>query len=258
LQRSRLGGRGSHHDGVVHRARVSERFHHLCDRRALLPDAAVNANNVAAFLIDDGVENDGGLAGLAVADDQFALPAANRNHRVNSLDARLQRLANRLTVEYAGRDLFERIALLRRDRPLAVHRLAEWIHYAPNQRFAHRHGHNRVRALDDVAFLQLLRFAEQHHADLFFFEVQRDPKNVVRESEHFAGHDLLQAMHASNSVADADDRADFVDRNGLLVVLDLFTQNLADFVRFNVRHACSVAETWNLSDRMPAAAGVRY
>ena len=125
--------------------------------------------------------------------------------------------------------------------PLPSTGCAERIHHAPNQRFAHRHGHNRVRALDDVAFLQLLRFAEQHHADFFFFEVQRDAENVVRKSEHFAGHDLFQAMNARDSVADADDRADFVDRNGLLVVLNLLAQNLADFVCLDVRHACSVA-----------------
>jgi hypothetical protein len=33
-----------------------------------------------------------------------------------------------------------------------------------------------------------------------------------------------------DAIADADDRPDFVDRNGLLIVRDLFAQNLADFV----------------------------
>jgi hypothetical protein len=48
-------------------------------------------------------------------------------------------------------------------------------------------------------------------------------------------------MNARNAVADADDRADFIDRNGLLVVLNLLAQNLADFVCLDIRHACSVA-----------------
>jgi len=47
-------------------------------------------------------------------------------------------------------------------------------------------------------------------------------------------------VNARNAVADADDRADFVDRNGLFVVLNLLTQNLADFIRFDICHACSV------------------
>ncbi len=69
----------------------------------------------------------------------------------------------------------------------------------------------------------------------------------MREGKHLAGHHLFEAMNARNAVAHADDCADFVDRNGLLVVFNLLAQNLADFVRSNIRHACSVAEPWNLS-----------
>ena len=54
-----------------------------------------------SLLIDDGVQDDGGLAGLAVADDQFALAAADGNHRVDGLDAGLQRLAHRLAIHDA-------------------------------------------------------------------------------------------------------------------------------------------------------------
>jgi hypothetical protein len=38
------------------------------------------------------------LPGLAVADDQFALAASDRRHRVDRLDAGLQRLVHRLAV----------------------------------------------------------------------------------------------------------------------------------------------------------------
>src|SRR5207253_10159200 len=72
------------------------------DRRAFLPDAAINANYVAAFLIDDGVENDGGLAGLAVADDQLALSAADRNHAVDRLDAGLRSEETRLNSSHVA------------------------------------------------------------------------------------------------------------------------------------------------------------
>ena len=44
-----------------------------------------------------------GLAGLAVADDQLALAAADRGHRVDRLDAGLQRLVHRLALHDAGR-----------------------------------------------------------------------------------------------------------------------------------------------------------
>ena len=48
---------------------------------------------VEARLADDRVDADGGLAGRAVADDQLALAAADRDHRVDRHDAGLHRLA---------------------------------------------------------------------------------------------------------------------------------------------------------------------
>ena len=39
-------------------------------------------------------------------------------------------------------------------------------------------------------------FAEQHASHLVFFQVHGDAGHVVREGEQFAGHDLVQAVHA--------------------------------------------------------------
>ena len=60
------------------------------------------------------------------------------------------------------------------DRAFAVERHAQRIDHAPDQRVAHRRGHDRARALDGVAFLNGRVFAQQHRADLVFFQVQRD------------------------------------------------------------------------------------
>ena len=80
LHRRRIGSRGGDDDGVIHGAVIFERLHHLRHGGALLPDGDIDADHVAALLIDDRVERDGGLAGLAVADDQLALAAADRDH----------------------------------------------------------------------------------------------------------------------------------------------------------------------------------
>ena len=108
LHRRRIGRRGRDDDGVLHGAVVLERLHHLRHGRALLADRDVDADDVAALLVDDRVERDGGLAGLAVADDQLALAAADRDHRVDGLDAGLQRLFHRLAVDDAGREALDR------------------------------------------------------------------------------------------------------------------------------------------------------
>ena len=104
-----VGGGGRDHDGVLHGAVIFERLHHLRDGGALLADGDVDADHVAALLIDDGVEGDGGLAGLAVADDQLALAAADRDHGVDGLDAGLHAAAfTGWRVDDAGGQAFDR------------------------------------------------------------------------------------------------------------------------------------------------------
>ena len=89
-------------DGVFHRAGFLERPHDLRDRRLLLADRVVDADHVLPLLVDDRVDRDGRLAGLAVADDQLALTAADRHHRVDRLEPGLQRLLDRLRSTTPG------------------------------------------------------------------------------------------------------------------------------------------------------------
>jgi hypothetical protein len=134
LQRRRFRGRRDDHGGVGHGARVLEDLHHLGHRRALLPDGDVDAEHVLALLVDDRVDADGGLARLAVADDQLALPASDGDHGVDGLEARLERLLHGAPVHDARRIALDIAELLGFDRSLAVDGLPEGIHHAPDER----------------------------------------------------------------------------------------------------------------------------
>ena len=96
---------------------------------------------------------------------------------------------HRLAVDNAGRDALDGKILRGGDGPLAVDRVAERIHHAANQRFADRHRHDAAGAADLVAFLDLREVAQEHRADLIFFQVQRDTGDAVGELDQFAGHD---------------------------------------------------------------------
>ena len=85
----RFRGAGADDNGVVHRAVLPQFLHHARHGGFLLPDGDVDADHVLALLVDDGVEGNGGFAGLAIADDELALTAADGNQRVNGLDAGL-------------------------------------------------------------------------------------------------------------------------------------------------------------------------
>src|SRR5262249_47596548 len=137
---------------VLHCAVRAELLDDVDDGRLLLADGGVEAVNALALLVDDGVERDGGLAGLAVTDDELALAAADGDHRVDRLQARLQRLLDRLADDDAGRLHLDAAAVRALDRALAVERLAERVHDAADERRADGDVGDAAGALDRVAF----------------------------------------------------------------------------------------------------------
>ena len=142
LQRRGLRGGGGDDDGVFQRAGIGQGLDDLRHGRALLADGDIDAielgllvgAGVDRLLVDDGVDRHGGLAGLAVADDQFALAAADRDQGVDGLEAGLHRLMHRLARNDAGRLDVDAAAfgdVL--DFALAVDGIAQRIHDAAQQ-----------------------------------------------------------------------------------------------------------------------------
>ena len=232
-QRRRLRRAGGDDDAVAQCVGFFEDAHDLRNGGLLLPDRVVNADDVFVVLIDDGVDRDGRLAGLAVADDQLALAASDRHHRVDGFQAGLQRLAHRLAIDHAWCDALDRHERLCGDGALAVDGLPERIHHAAEQLVADRHRDDAPGALDDVAFLDFRVLAEEHRAHAVLFEVQRDAEDAVRKLEHLAGHRALDAVHSSDTVAKRHNAADFgdVDLDGKTA--DLVADDFGDFFSFD-------------------------
>ena len=237
-ERRRIGRSGRHDDRVAHRVGFFERPDDLRDRGLLLPDRVVDADDAGVLLIQDRVDGDGRFPGLPIADDELALAAADRHHRVDRLQPGLQRLLHALAIDNArapGARSGENCLV--RNRTLAVDRRAEGVDDAAEQLFADRHRDDAAGALDDVAFLDLLELAEQHRADALLLEVQRDAEHSVRELEHLAGHRLLDAVHPRDAVAERHDGPDLghvhVDR----VASNLLADDLGDFFSFDVHVA---------------------
>src|SRR5207249_1478711 len=105
-------------------------------------------------------------ARAAVADDELALAAADRDHRVDCLQARLHGLLHRLSVDDAGRLELERAHLRRLDRALPVERLTERVDHAAEQRFADGHRRHVARAPYGLALLDVLPLAEEGGTDV--------------------------------------------------------------------------------------------
>src|SRR3954463_1117220 len=123
LHRRGLRGGRSDDDGVVHCPSIAKDFDDLRDRRTLLADSVVNANEVVALVIDDGVDGYGGLASLAVADDQLALSAADRDHAVDGFQPGRHRFSHRLAIDDTRSNTLQSNEFVRGNRTLVVDRL---------------------------------------------------------------------------------------------------------------------------------------
>ena len=233
LQRRALGSRRGDDDGVLHGAVLFERLDDARDRRSLLADGDVDADAVLALLVQDRIDRDGRFADAAVADDELALAAADRHEGVDGLDARLQRLLDRLAVSDARRMELDRTRLRRLDGALAVDGAAECVDDAADHVLADRHLHDAARALDLVAFFDFRVAAEDNGADVVLLKVQDQTINIMTEIEQLAGHGLVEAMDMRDAVADFDDGSDIIDVQIDIVVLDLILDDGGDFLRIH-------------------------
>ena len=163
----------------------------------------------------------GGLAGAAVADDQLALAAADRDHRVDRLEAGLQRLGHRLALDDARRLELERAALGGLDRALAVERVAERVDDAAEQRLADRARSARSPVRRTVSpSLTCCHSPKSADADVVLLEVEREADDAVRELEHLERDAVLEAVDARDAVADLQHRADLGEVRLDVVLLD--------------------------------------
>ena len=107
------------------------------------------------------------------------------------------------------------------DGSFVVNGLSKGIDDAANHGIAYGHRHDSSGALDLSAFFDFGVVAKHHRAYLVFFQVHGDSGKSMAEVEQFAGHDFIEAVDAGDAIPQRDDRANFVDRDLGLVVLNL-------------------------------------
>ncbi len=82
---------GHDDDGVVHGAFFAQVGDDLGDGRRTLADRAIDAQHIFVALVEYGVDRDGGLAGLPVAENKLAVAATDRDESIDDDQAGLQR-----------------------------------------------------------------------------------------------------------------------------------------------------------------------
>src|SRR5581483_8023026 len=240
LEAGRVGRRGGDDGRVLQGAVLLQRAAHAGDGGALLADGDVDAADLllrvarapVVALVDDRVDGQGGLARLAVTDDQLTLTAADRGHRVDGLVAGLHRLVHRLALHDRGGLQFQRAPAVGLDLAEAVDRVAERVDDAAEVALAHRDGEDLAGAGDRLTLLDAAELAEDDGTDLALLEVEGEAEGAVLELQQFVGHGRGKTLDLRDAVAGKGDRTDLLARGRVrLVRLDEGLQCVPDLLR---------------------------
>ncbi len=240
LQRCGFGSRGRDDDGVGQSAVLFQLAYHVGDGRLLLTDGHVDAFDAAVTLVDDGVDRHGGLADLAVTDDQLALATTDRDHGVDRLVAGLHRLVDRLTPDHARCHFLDRVGRLSVDRALAIDRVAQRVDHATQQLRTYRNFEDAAGALGAHAFGQAQVVTQNHGTDGVLLQVQCHAEDAARELDHFAVHDVGQTVDAYDAVRHADDGALVTGLSGDIGFLDALLDDFTNLGRIQLLHAMTL------------------
>ena len=145
----------------------------------------VDALHAIALLVQDRVNGDGGLTGLTVADDEFALATANWGHGVNSLNTSLEWLAYRLASSDTRGLNFHTTLFGANQWALAVDWLAQCVHHATEQCVTNGHRQDPSGGLYDLLFFDAINGTENYRTNGLFVEVHRETYGAVFELEEF-------------------------------------------------------------------------
>src|SRR5699024_7827575 len=179
LESGRIRRRRGHDGRVLESSCLFQRTTHAGDGRALLADSDVDAADLllrvaglpVGLLVDDRVDRQSGLAGLAVTDDQLTLSTAARNHRVDALVAGLEGLAHLLPVHHACGLELELTAADGLDVAESVDGTTQRIDDTTEVSIADRDRQDLAGAVDVLFFSDRGELAEDDDADLPFVEV---------------------------------------------------------------------------------------
>ena len=180
-------------------------------------------------MVHDGVERDGGLSGLPIADDELPLTAADRNHRVDRLDPGLQRLLHGLSCDDSRRFQLDTTVLRACDRPFAIDRDAKRIDDTAPESLTDRHLGDASRPTDFVTLADRASLTEKHRSDIVLFEVQHHAEDFVGKLQQLAGGGLVQSVDARDAVTTRKDDARLADLELSVVLCNLLLDDVADF-----------------------------
>ena len=234
LQRSGVTCRSSHHHRVIHCFVLFQGIYNVGNGRTFLTDSHINAiNRIARFvvgtLVNDGIQGNSRFTRLTVANEQLTLSATDRNHRIDSLQTRLQRLVNRLTEDHSRCLALQRhLIKLTADASFTVERFAQRVNNASQHAFTNHDRSNSAGTFHRKALLNLISRTEQHGTHVILFQVHHNGFNAVVELQKFVSLSVIQSVNTCHTVTHLQHGTYFIELHASLNAFELFAQHIRD------------------------------
>ena len=227
LHGSRIRSRGRHHHAPLQGARLLKLADNARHRGGLLADGAVDGDDAAVLLVEHGGQGDGGLAGLAVADDELPLSPANGDHAVNGQDAGLHGGVHRRAI-HDGRGGALHLPEALGFEGHAVQRAADGIHHPTQELSPHAHVGNASRAPHHGAGHHGVGLAKERRAHAGEAHVQRHAVDLAFKFQKLSVFGVGQSLHLDDAVLDGLHPAIFIGDHLGRESLQAFLEELAD------------------------------
>ncbi len=212
-----LLGRG-HHDGRVHGLGLAQVVHDLAHGLRPFAHGAVDADHFGVALVEDGVHAQGGLAGLAVAQDQLALAAAHGEQGVHHLDPGLQGRGHRGAVHDVRGGPLHGPPTVGLQVAAAVQGMAHGVEDPAQQAVAHRGVQDPAGAPGLHAGRDPVALADQHHAGHVGVQVEGHALGAVLELHDLLGPEFAESGHADHAFAHEGDGPHALDLQAPLLL----------------------------------------
>ena len=199
LKRSSLGSGGGNNDGVFHGVVLLQSLDELSDSGTLLSNSDVDTVEllvlvlavIPSLLVEDGVNGNGGLAGLTITNNKFTLTTTNGHHGVDGLETGHHGLVDGT----AGQDTRSleggTAALGSLDGALAVNRVAESVDDTTEETRADRDIDDLAGTFYGVALLNETIVTENGDTNVVGFQVQAHATNTRGEFHHLFGYSYV-------------------------------------------------------------------
>ena len=238
LKRSGVGSGCRNNYGIIHSTLLAQCVYNCSNSRTLLTHSNIDTVNgltllICLALVEDGVDSNRCLTCLAVTNNQLTLTTTDRNHRVDSLKAGLQRLVYGLTEDNTRRlTLQGHLAGLTHNLTHTIQRLTQRVDNTTKHTLTHIDRGDTTGTLNGKALLNLVGGTEEHSTYVVLFKVHHHTHHSALKFEQLARLSVAQAVDAGYTIANFKHGAHLIETQVGVYFLELHPQNIGYLTRF--------------------------